>query len=139
MESAELFLQEGHPFACSRICWSVNLADLPRSHGVFVPGADVVPAGPSKELALPFMSPLKKSSLIFPFRSLKIFPPALVDKITDLLEVLTTMGATPPPVFEILDLEKTEYTADVLNFDYPAQVVYLTDPDHVEILRNMVR
>lgn len=52
--------------------------------------------------------------------------------------ILFITAITPPPVFKTSEIEKTEYGADVLNADRPAQGAPFIDPDHVKKLRPMV-
>lgn len=139
MKVAELSLSESHHFSRSRACWNVESASRSREHRDFVPGLDGAPTGSTKELAPSSTSLLRENLSSASLCPTKISPPALVDTTKDVLEVLVYHATIPPPAFKIFDFEKTEYRADVLNADYPAQGGRPTDLDHVEKLRNMVR
>lgn len=66
--------------------------------------------------------------------------PAEVDKTEDVVEVpISDSPDESRRVPTVSDFVETDYKADFLHIDQPAQIARLTDPAHVQIIRAMVR
>lgn len=134
MKCAKLALWESHHLACSRACWSVELAHRFREGGVSVPAQDPAPVGVFST------SPLEGIFSSAPLRPENTLPHAPIDKTTDVVEVSVFATSTVlPQVLKISDFEKIEYRVNVVNTDHHAQAAPLTDPDHVKKGRTVFR
>lgn len=92
------------------------------------------------ELTPPLTWRLERGLSPAPLHPQKVPSLAPIDTAIYVVKVsVSTISTNLLPVFKISDFERTEYRADVLNADHPAQAVRLTDLDRVEKLRNMFR
>lgn len=139
IEGARLFIRESHQLACSRGCLSAKPAIRSLSRVVFALGPEPAPAKAFKELTSLSTLPLEDSRLEALLHAQKTPTPAPVDTTTDVVtHPAFTTSTILSPVFKIFDFERTEYRANGLRADYPAQIARLTDPDHIKKLRAMV-
>lgn len=90
--------------------------------------------------ALSIILPLERipsPALLYPQ---SVLPPAHVGKSEDVVKVLVYFTSTICSlVCKIFDFQKTEYRADALSADHPAQASRLTGLEHLEKPRSMAR